>query len=200
MPGIGARCTGRITIDMTVTIVFISVIIRDRHVIMGIIIIVFSIHIFYYDDYYYPSYASYPRYYHGSHSNFSYNRFRSDSGTGTSRNSNAVRKFNRLRHTGSTSTVNGSNPAPYYIPLIKDIKTSGNKKRVAVRKSKSRGTSEIKSRSTSKTTTKVKSGSKKSTKIKSSSHRGRSGKSSSSRSKSSSSNNNKSSKKDSKRK
>jgi len=160
----------------------------------------YSYNSFYYDDYYYPSYASYPRYYHGSHSNFSHNRFQSDSGTGTSQNSNAVRKFNRLRHTGSTSTVNGSNPAPYYIPLIKDVKTSGNKKRVAVRKSKNRGTTEIKSRSSSKTSTKVKSGSKKSTKIKSSSHRGRSGKSSSSRSKSSSSNNNKSSKKDSKRK
>ena len=45
MPGIGARCTGRIITDMTAVIVFISVIIRDPHVIVGIIIIIFSIHI-----------------------------------------------------------------------------------------------------------------------------------------------------------
>ena len=156
----------------------------------------YSYNSFFCDDYYYRSYASYPRYYHGSHFNYAHNQVRS--GSGTSQNSNAVRKFNRLRRTGSTSTVNGSNPAPYYIPLIKDVKTSGNKKRVTVKKSKSRGTSEIKSKSSSRTRTKVKSGSKKSTKVKSSSHRGRSGKSSSK--KSSSSDKNKSSKKDSKRK
>lgn len=40
MPGIGARCTGRITADMTVTIVFISGTILERRLIMGTMIII----------------------------------------------------------------------------------------------------------------------------------------------------------------
>jgi len=161
----------------------------------------YSYNSFVYDDYYYPSYASYPNNYYNSHSHYFNNR--NLSGSGTSQKSYTARKFNRLRHTGSTSTVNGSNPVPYYIPLIKSVKTGGSNKKVTVKKSKSRGTSEIKSRSSSRKSTEVKSGSKKSTKVKSSSHRGRSGKSSSKRSssssKSKSSKESKSSKKDSRR-
>ena len=134
----------------------------------------YSYNSFFYDDYYYPSY---PSYYHSTNSN--YYQYRTGSGSGTPQNSNAVRKFNRLRHTGSSSALNGSNPAPYYIPLIKSVKSNENEgsKRATVRKSKSRGTSEVKSRSSSRKSKEVKSSGKKTTTVKSSSHRGRSGKS-----------------------
>lgn len=43
MPGIGARCTGRIIADMTAVIVFISGTISERRLIMGIMIIIITI-------------------------------------------------------------------------------------------------------------------------------------------------------------
>ena len=159
---------------------------------------------YYYDDFYFPFNTGYAGNFYRPHTHF--NQRQIQSGSGNSHKSNQVRKFNRLRRAGSISTVNGSNPSPYYIPLIKPVKTNENNssRKVTVKKSKNRGTSGTSTRSGSRKSKEVKSSSTKGTKIKSSSHRGRSGKrtvkKSSSSSKGDTGENSKSSKKNSKRK
>jgi len=159
---------------------------------------------YYYDDFYYPFYSSYPGYFYQPHTHYTQRQIRT--GSGNSQGSNPVRKYNRLRHTGSTTSVNNPNPVPYYIPIIKTITTTekGNSKTLTVKKSKSRGTKELNSRSSSRKSKEVTRGSKKTVKVKSSSHRGRSGKSrvkkSSSSSKSDSGNKSDSTKRDGSRK